>query len=425
MTHNHRYSRWQWASLLFWAVWCLGHLTRWVPIPSSPSIRVYGHDVLLVVGLSAFLVFSQSFQKFLSIHLSKVRVHRDAGWMSLALTSSLILAMAHFGITPLLYTFRLLTYVLAVAAYYFIWRKAKKSGKSWLIFFGCLNLTLAWMQYLILPDTRFLSLWGYDDHLYRMIGPLFDPNYTGILATWLAMVILLIPIQNRIQKYSDWLSVGSYLLSLILTTGAVALSFSRASLLAFGVGIGALFWQTQTSFNRWVGVGVLIFGCLFVIFAPKPAGEGVDLSRTSSIAARYDRYTAVATGWQKQPVSFFIGTGLFSPATRPDTQLQNHVFNGSQPDSSVLFLLNNFGILGVFGVGFWILRNRAWLRNLSPTQRVLLLTLGAHSLFNNTLFEPFLFVYFWSIFVLSEKTEPTLQHSSHFPQHPGLASEMS
>src|SRR3989338_6680935 len=42
-------------------------------------------------------------------------------------------------------------------------------------------------QYIFLPDTRFLLSYGWDEHYWRLIGTVLDPNYMGVM---MGMIVL-------------------------------------------------------------------------------------------------------------------------------------------------------------------------------------------------------------------------------------------
>ncbi|PIY79331.1 MAG: hypothetical protein COY81_02855, partial [Candidatus Pacebacteria bacterium CG_4_10_14_0_8_um_filter_43_12] len=79
------------------------------------------------------------------------------------------------------------------------------------------------VQYLLLPDTRYLYLFGWDDHYYRLIGPLLDPNLSGILFVLTSWLIV---------AWRKLLPKAIVVSLLMMTILAIVLSYSRATYLS-------------------------------------------------------------------------------------------------------------------------------------------------------------------------------------------------
>ena len=100
-------------------------------------------------------------------------------------------------------------------------------------------------------------------------------------------------------------------MSIIFSWGII-LTFSRASYLAFLLGIGTVAISESTvTMNR---ISKIVLGTVVVLFlifiAPKPYGEGVNLLRTSTIDARIQAATD-----QIKNITFktiLMGNGMFS-----------------------------------------------------------------------------------------------------------------
>lgn len=375
---------------LFWASWSLGQLTNlslhW---PSVVPVPVYVHDIL-VVAILGWWITQEAYREQL----------RDAvgslpGWLVLALGASLCWSiMLSQTFTPLLYALRLTLYLAFIRLHHYHWSTHPKTGLGLVSTAGGLMLILGWLQYLTLPDTRWLAVLGLDDHYYRLIGPLLDPNFTGLIGVFLIIIT----------------SAVSYWGVAIAATLTVGTTFSRASFLSLLTSLIVFIWRSPTADRSRRARMAAVLLCILmsaVWLAPKPGGEGVALTRTSTINARLGQYSALTQQWQTQPVTFLIGRGLFSPKGKADSSLG--ISNrATQPDSSMLLVLEFFGLAGVL-VLLWHMPDLVRLLvRAGPTQQALLAALVVHSGFNNSLLEPFTLLWFWSLWGLldlSEKNE--------------------
>lgn len=203
--------------------------------------------------------------------------------------------------------------------------------------FSAVFVSICWLQYIFLPDMRWLRYFGWDDHYYRIIGPLFDPGFTGIILVFI-LIWLWENKSNRLMQ--------------IFTLGALLLTYSRASYLALFV---AMIWLKKP-----IKLFVLCF-LLIVILPRTSGGEGVKLERTSTVNARISNWKGTWNTFIENPV-FGIGFGAY------------------RSDSSLLYVLATTGIVGLV----------AYLGYLKSLMK-LGSTFGAlmvHSLFLNSLFYP-------------------------------------
>jgi len=132
-------------------------------------------------------------------------------------------------------------------------------------------------QFLLFPDSRALYFLGWDDHLSRAFGTLLDPGFFGLFMAWGAILSFVFASTSLGKQRLLWIAA----LALFMST--LALSYSRASYVAFLAGVGALSW-------RWKQRSVLLLIPLLVlclVLLPKDGGgEGQNLLRTRSIEAR-------------------------------------------------------------------------------------------------------------------------------------------
>lgn len=344
-------------------IWPFGQLLNY----QVPGIAFTFYPLDLAVGLLAIslLSSSKSRENILSHPLFK-----PLAWFLLVAVFSLLFNLRTSS-GGLVYSVFYLARLCLYPTIYFATRQF--SGKkifpltmiSLLIF--CL---LGLLQYLFFPDMRFLKNLGFDDHYYRLISSFYDPNFAGAIFAGSSLFFLAL---------GQWLSA----LPLVLL---LALTFSRASYLVFLVGISGLLYFRK----KWYLLIFLFLLAAIVYFIPKPFGEGVNLFRTFSIFSRFDSWLA---GWQLFVQKPLLGWGY--------NTLRTITGNRFQIDNSYVYLAATTGIFGLaafFNLLKSIFKITKWL-----PQRIFILALLTHSLFNNSLFYIWLYFTFWLVSGLPTK----------------------
>jgi len=186
------------------------------------------------------------------------------------------------------------------------------------------------------------------------------------------------------QRWLQWCQV----LGLIGLTAALLLTYSRASFVAFGVAAAWSGWCVWRQNQQWqLGLVALILAVMLggLPFLPHPTGEGVDLTRTSTINSRIDTNRLALR--QLTTSQWWLGSGLFAAKTpTAENQLPDHE---QLPDNILVTLLTGIGLGGLL---IWAKIGlapafRAWIKTPVWLQGIWLAVL-AHSLFNNSLFQP-------------------------------------
>jgi glycosyltransferase involved in cell wall biosynthesis len=282
---------------------------------------------------------------------------------------------------PLLYLLRFLGYGL------FWWSIAHAYERKILRFplrRGLLTVVLAWaglglVQYVLLPDTRFLYEFGWDDHYYRLLSTLLDPGYTALLLV--LGILLLDPLP--FSKYHNLLR-GALWLPLLLT-------YARSGYVVFlGYVLGRLIYpgiHKRRVFGVW-----LLLSMLVVWQLPRPGGEGVRLERTVSIENRAESVVGAWDIYQQHPV-WGIGFNAyplwFSVKNDQQGVKPNHA---SAPSNSFMFILVTTGIIGLVAFVAWLStlhltgsRDFVWVLSI--------VAVSLHALTNNSWFYPFVLVW--------------------------------
>jgi O-antigen ligase len=251
------------------------------------------------------------------------------------------------------------------------------------------------LQYFIYPDIRSFTVWGWDDHYFRLFGTFLDPGHTSIILVFGFLAALVKYLEKKDKK-----------LLLVLTTIIISIAFtySRAGYLALTSGLFTIFLLKKNL--RLFFILIMTFA-LLVIFLPRPGGEGVKLERTASIVLRMEDYRDTLTIFDKAPL-FGVGYNNMCIARAKfldQVNLNSHACSGSA--SSLLLVLATTGILG-----FLIFANlvRKLVADLTKNTYGLtflscLVALLVHSLFINSLFYPW--VLGWMGILLSISLRPS------------------
>lgn len=318
-------------------VFPFGQLFR-IQLPNFPEIKLQPLDFLCFTFV--FISFVKKLllkEKFTPQLFSKPMVV----FGELLILSLLVNAFrlpAKEILVAFLYLIRILFYF---CFYYFLvdYLKEKKLPVlNYLILVGFVIAVLSLVQYIFLPNTVFLKYLGWDDHLFRAIGSFLDPSFTGILLV-LGLIIWLTEILSQKKNFIYWLS-GIAMIS------SLTLSFSRIAYLSL-IASSIIIFLFKKKF-KFLLFFLILFAAL-IILAPKPVGEGVNLSRSFSFFAKTDNYKQVIT-IIKDNVFFGVGFNAyrftqlkyrFLPSA--SWELSN---SGAGADNSFLFVFATTGIFG-------------------------------------------------------------------------------
>ena len=283
----------------------------------------------------------------------------------------------------LLYLFRLSAYFYFLI---YVWNFVKAgsgNGKlltSSLLIVSVVSAFLGWIQFAWIPSLKPFMVWGWDEHLFRLVGTFLDPTYLGLIIVF----GLLISISLFIETLKK-----SYLFIVMFLLISLAFTYSRASYLAFFT--GSVFMGIYKRKVKMMAFGILTLLAL-VLLLPTSASQVLRFTRSFSAMARVENYRDAFQVFSKSPV---IGVGYdnLCMAYQKYIGLQSfssHACSGS--DSSILFILATTGVVGLMVFVFSIAQISNFLSPGGKTQ-VLLSTFAAlliHSLFNNSMFYPWI-----------------------------------
>ncbi len=343
---------------LFFAIFPFGQIIRVGVLHPLDTVAFIGGFIALALNYKKPALF-----KFLENFL----VVLFFGW---------IFSFFIFESTEILYGF---LYLLRLAAYFYfflyIYNFVKKSDKNKqlvlnsLLLISVVSAFFGWIQFFWVPDIKPFFTYGWDEHLFRLVGTFLDPTYLGLIIVF----GLLLAIDKKIKTLFIFLFVS------------LAFTYSRASYLAFLAGAGYLAFASG-KLGRWV----LILASLIIIVLALPTSKNhsIEITRMFSVVARVENYKTTLGIFKESPI-FGVGFNNLCLAYNRFVGYQSvssHACSGS--DSSILFLLATGGIAGLFS--FLLIARVTWRFTKSKVFRSVLVALIVHSLFSNSLFYPWI-----------------------------------
>ncbi len=357
-------------------------------IQLAPNVAFYAHDFFICVLIISLALSAPNLIERLSKFIKNYQwLIIFLGWAFIGLILNQL--FLGFYLIPWLYWARLICYLTLGSL--LVVHKNFSGFKSWLkiaFFVNFFTLILGGIvQYLLVPDLRFLAEAGWDQHFYRMAGTMLDPNFFGMLLI-LGLITWLLKINTN---FAQGKKIGKKLIKIIISMAAVAcltLTYSRSSYLSFLVVMTVLIispHHLQNQLNKKLGLGLLILFLLLLPFLPRPGGLGVKLSRTETLSSRYQ---VNRTLLEKLNVGDYVaGRGLFTPTIntqKNDTRIVHAHF----PDNLLVLLISATGIPGmIIALNFFLEKLTKLYRN-NLANFLLLTAILVHSMFNLSLLEP-------------------------------------
>ena len=283
---------------------------------------------------------------------------------------SLIINLYHYQITspkPILYLIRLSTYLL-----FFIFPLSPKLIPPKFHRFFQLSLVASIifgiLQYFYWPNFTYFDSLNWDPHLYRLVGSFLDPTFT-------ALIFLLFLLQTFFTKNQPLKKP-----TIILAYVAIALSYSRSTLLSF---LFAFFLISRQLKNKKIFIISLVITLGTLLLLPRQPGEGTKLERTSTIKAKIENYKEAFQTFSRSPV---IGHGhnTLYFVRQIDNPLSHSNFGF---DNSLLTILSTTGIIGL---SLFLLGLIHLVKNSSTLKKILISAVLLHSFFSNSLLYPWI-----------------------------------
>ena len=373
--------------LLLFFLLPLGQLER-IPL-ANPQIGFYTHDI--VIGIIVFYWLAGKLIKKQKITLGKLGKYIFLFWL-IALFSFLINSLGK-NVNEIAVAFLYLARWIIYAGLYFVLINKKITSLfhfpivSLLIYMGFAFAVFGLIQYFAFPDIRPLAIYQWDPHFYRLVGTLLEPGFIGLI---LVLTMILINGGRQARFINYFLLVIIYL--------AFVLTYSRSAYLAFIAAITAIGYFKKSL--KFFLIALCIF-ILTILVLPRPAGEGVKLERQASIYSRLESWHQGLQVFRKNP---FLGIGFnyYRYEARdfgflPDKWQVSHA--GAGVDNSFIFILATTGIIGfIFYLNMFYKITIYALSKKQKTKIIIIASLSAiiiHAFFNNTLFYPWVMIWFW------------------------------
>ncbi|MEK7526757.1 MAG: O-antigen ligase family protein [Patescibacteria group bacterium] len=370
------------------------------------SFIVFPFGQLFKIGSVSLLDILVALFVVISFFNTKIKIDRHLLALFFVFGFSLVFGGLYLKLniaTGFLYFGRLITYLLfAVFLRQFVFNYVDKEEiKKRLvnfIFVGLVAIAIfGWLQYFLYPDFRPFFAFGWDDHLYRLIGSFLDPGFTSIFLVFGALISL---VSWKTTK-NKW-----YLLSLVFFVVTLIFTYSRAGYLALLVSSVYLIIKDKAysyviylfSFMSIVFLGLGIFSSFKV-------SEGTNLLRTYSITQRIISSQSGIKIFSNSPL-FGIGYNNvceYKNKYLGDTNTQSHACSGL--DNSIVFVLATtgfFGLLSLIKLISLVYLNTAdnWYGQIFSASGIALLV---HSQFNNSIFYSFCLFVLGVMYAISRK----------------------
>lgn len=300
---------------------------------------------------------------------------------------SLILTPLHLStnqyLSSFLYIIRFSSYILLG---WLLLSKALPSLKinidNILLTSGVVIAVLGLLQFIFLPDLRFLSAFGWDPHYFRSVSTFLDPNFVGAYFVFTLILIFRSGIfANRVNQKTFFFLIV-YLA--LLTT------FSRSSygmfLISF-LALAALKKSLKLTILTLILFGILVLSFQIYIWE---INKLTPLDRRETASLRLSTWQQGLTIFLSHPI-FGVGFNAYNFALREYKLGDNQFLKGHGStfnDSSLIHVASTTGIVGFISYLLFLLTllKNAWPKN--PGFISILLGVLGHSFFVNSLFYP-------------------------------------
>lgn len=247
------------------------------------------------------------------------------------------------------------------------------------------------LQFVFLPDGRFLAMSGWDPHYFRTFSTLLDPNFLGGF-----FVLTLLLIFQHLKTSKKWFFFFALVYLVLITT------FSRSSYLMFLVS-----FLTLAAVRRSVKIAVsavFLFSICLLVFQVyiRAVNQIIVLDRIQTASLRLATWQQGLEIFWRNPV---LGAGFGSYQMAIKTYnlgtkefLESH--GSTTNDSSLLYVAATTGIVGLFMYALFLISLVKVQQSKKQILVPAILGLMVHSVFVNSLFYPFILI--WTVLMATD-----------------------
>jgi len=321
----------EWLVFLYLVLFPFGQIIRWGV--SFGQLKITLHPGDIITGLVLLL--------FLLTRFPKPGIYRHIKNFLYISLFSIFFSLAFFKTPKTLYgSLYLLRFWGYSALFITSWNLVRKRVSREKLFNSLILVTFAvgifgWIQYFFYPDIRPLVEWGWDDHLFRLVGTFLDPTFTSIILVF----GFILSLAKYLDKKREAVLAGCVFFLITL-----AFTYSRAGYLALLAGALALL-IIKKKVKSFIFVFLALLSLLILL--PRPGSEGVKLERVTSVLARGRNYLQTFEIIKKSPL-LGVGFNNFCLARNivlGDVPTLSHSCSGS--DASIMLVIAATGILGL------------------------------------------------------------------------------
>lgn len=372
--------------ILLFLVFPLGQFSK---IESFTFSNLYLPDILVAVIVSMWMT-NCAFRRSVSLTFMKTSILGFFFCLAFSLAANFNNLSWQQFIVAFLYLVRFISY----ASLYFVIhdlleRKviSKRFIYKGLIFSGVSLALLGIEQYLLFPDMRIMKLIGWDDHYYRIISTLIDPNFSGVIFSGVTLLLI-----------GDYFLGNKFSLAIVpITTIALFLTYSRTAFVSFLIGLIYLFLSLKKT--KALLAIVLSFVLILFILPKGSGGEGVKLGRVNSLLGRLDSMKQSVLVFENHPI---VGVGFNAYKFIDNKDPSSHSSSGVE--NSYLLILVTSGVIGLIAFLNLILNfayyTKARFDSLEGGQKIsliistaILISLLTSALSLNSLFYPWIMIW--------------------------------
>ncbi len=251
-------------------------------------------------------------------------------------------------------------------------------------------------QYVFMPDLRFLQQYGWDPHMYRAVGTIFDPPVVGSILG-LLWTTLLIRLPRHMVKSSS-LSIIHYQLSICFV--AIIFLYSRSTYISLLL-VTSLYMMSQKQYLyvlMFVLITILSIYVAPLTIPPRMNLESAKIGRVSTATSRMTEIREGIRAWQSSPL-IGIGYNRVSEYKRhlnakSTTTVSNHADSAFHSFWVTQLVTTGVVGLGLLIAGLW--RLILWRKELVYP----LLWVSIIGVFDNVVFHPLVVISFVLLFLV-------------------------